>query len=152
MAKKQKLTRSKLIKDKAFRAWYQAQSKEHLKELYNTTKNKNLKSALLRLNNDAVRAARKKIVSKGAQKTFLKSIGSKALGVLGFMGAGTLSASATPTDEQKGVNKKQNVDFEAVNKDLAKAMYKPLTKKKKGGKKYRGGGFLEPKTPNLDDL
>ena len=147
MTKLKKIAEEKLLKDKANRTWYDGQSKEYLKKLYNTTKNKNVKKALLRLNNDAVRAARKATVQSAG-----KFLGGKTLGVLGLMGAGTLSASATPTDEQKGINKKQNVDFKAINEDLAKAMYKPLTKKKKGGKKYRNGGFLEPKIPNLDDL
>ena len=145
MTKLKKIAGEKLLKDKAFRTWYDGQSKEYLKKLYNTTKNKNVKKALLRLNNDAVRAARKATVQSAG-----KFLGGKALGVLGFMGAGTLSASATPRRRFT----KQNVDFKAINEDLAKAMYKPLTKKKKGGKKYRDGGFkatfLEPGIENID--
>ena len=59
-----------------------------------------------------------------------KFLGRRALGVLGLLGTGTLSASATPTDKQKNQNQFKKPDFKAINKDLAKSMYKPLPKNK----------------------
>ena len=59
-----------------------------------------------------------------------KLLGRRALGVLGLMGTGTLSLGATPTDKQKNQNQFKKPDFKAINKDLAKSMYKPLLKKK----------------------
>tara|TARA_R110002153_G_scaffold257616_1_gene416858 strand:- start:547 stop:1047 length:501 start_codon:yes stop_codon:yes gene_type:complete len=71
-----------------------------------------------------------KNVAKGIGKKTVKFLSSKFMGTLGMMGTGTLSLGATPTDKQKGVNKTKKVNFNAVNKDLAKSMYKPLSKKK----------------------
>ena len=139
MSNTKKVRGAKLLKDKTFRTWYDGQSKEYLKKLYNTTKNKNLKSALLRLNNDAVRAARESKVLKNIVKT----ASNKTLGVVGMMGAGTLSASAGNVAEKS--------EGEQIKDLLTKHNLKGK-KKKKGGKKYRDGGFLESAIPNLDDL
>jgi len=62
-------------------------------------------------------------------KPLLKGLAKKATGVLGIvLGATKTSTADQPTDKQKGVNKKQNVDFKGINKDLSKSMYKPLPK------------------------
>lgn len=139
MAKKRKIKtipKPVGVSKTAFKAKYDLKTSNYLKNLYEGGKG-------------VVPRKTMKIVKSAG-----KFLGNRALGVLGLIGGGTLSASATPTDEQKGVNKKQNVDFKAINKDLAKSMYKPLTKKKKGGKKYRSGGFkdtfLEPRIESLD--
>tara|TARA_R100000951_G_scaffold26453_2_gene22392 strand:+ start:490 stop:912 length:423 start_codon:yes stop_codon:yes gene_type:complete len=102
---------------------------------------KKLKKNIRLKNIDAARSARKSKVLKN----ILKTAGNKALGILGFMGAGTLSASAGNVAEKS--------EGEQIRDLLTKHDLKGK-RKKKGGKKYRSGGFkdtfLEPGIESLD--
>ena len=135
MTKLKKIAGEKLLKDKAFRTWYDGQSKEYLKKLYNTTKNKNVKKALLRLNNDAVRAARKATVQSTG-----KFLGGKALGIAGLVLGATETATADQPEFPKGSahyqDPKKKINFTTKN-----------TKKKLGG--FRDT-FLEPGIESID--
>ena len=77
----------------------------------------------------------KKVVKKGAKvaKKVVgkagKFLGGKTLGVAGMLMA-TSSKADQPTYRQKNQNQFKKPDFKAINKDLAKSMYKPLPKKK----------------------
>ena len=66
----------------------------------------------------------KKVVGKAG-----KFLGGKTLGVAGMLMA-TSSKADQPTNKQKNQNQFKKPDFKAINKDLAKSMYKPLPKNK----------------------
>ena len=66
----------------------------------------------------------KKVVGKAG-----KFLGGKTLGVVGML-MSTSSKADQPTNKQKNQNQFKKPDFKAINKDLAKSMYKPLPKNK----------------------
>ena len=70
----------------------------------------------------------KSVISNFGKKAG-KFIGGKALGVASMMMA-TSSKADQPTYRQKNQNQFKKPDFKAINKDLAKSMYRPLPKKK----------------------
>jgi len=88
-------------------------------------------------------AAKAKRIAKINKK--IAAMGGKTLGLLGLMGAGALSASAGNVTEKS--------EGEQIRDLLTKHNLKGQ-EKKKGGKKYRNGGFkdtfLEPGIESID--
>ena len=68
-------------------------------------------------------------VAKKAVGKAGKFLGGKTLGVVGML-MSTSSKADQPTNKQKNQNQFKKPDFKAINKDLAKSMYKPLPKNK----------------------